>query len=88
MNTYWIGENRPCLIYGLRGVIDVEIEITGPLKDLHTGGREKREEEGGERREQSVRDRRREEKGRRNGSGENRKETRSGEKGRCRQTKT
>lgn len=31
------GENHPCLIYGLRGVIDLEIEITGPCKDLHSG---------------------------------------------------
>ena len=37
MNTYWITENRPCLIYGLRGVIDLQIECSGPQRDLHSG---------------------------------------------------
>jgi acetylornithine deacetylase/succinyl-diaminopimelate desuccinylase-like protein len=39
MNTFWIGDSRPCLIYGLRGVIELEIEVSGPSKDLHTGTR-------------------------------------------------
>ena len=37
MNTYWLTEKRPCLIYGLRGVIDLTIECTGPQQDLHSG---------------------------------------------------
>ena len=36
-NTAWIGETKPCLIYGLRGIIDLEIEISGPGRDLHNG---------------------------------------------------
>ncbi|PRP74395.1 hypothetical protein PROFUN_10293 [Planoprotostelium fungivorum] len=37
MNTLWLGDSRPCLIYGMRGVIDMEISISGPNRDLHTG---------------------------------------------------
>lgn len=36
MNTYWIGDH-PSLTYGLRGVLELEIEISGPEKDLHSG---------------------------------------------------
>eukprot|EP00184_Porphyridium_aerugineum_P006507 CAMPEP_0184695382 /NCGR_PEP_ID=MMETSP0313-20130426/3026_1 /TAXON_ID=2792 /ORGANISM="Porphyridium aerugineum, Strain SAG 1380-2" /LENGTH=1551 /DNA_ID=CAMNT_0027153819 /DNA_START=176 /DNA_END=4831 /DNA_ORIENTATION=- len=36
-NSYWIGNDKPCLNYGLRGVIDIEVSITGPSKNLHGG---------------------------------------------------
>jgi acetylornithine deacetylase/succinyl-diaminopimelate desuccinylase-like protein len=36
-NTYWIGEQTPCLIYGLRGSIDVELTVFGPKNNLHSG---------------------------------------------------
>jgi di- and tripeptidase len=37
MNTYWAGEEVPCLVYGLRGVVSLELEVTGPKSDLHSG---------------------------------------------------
>jgi len=36
-NNYWIDDDRPCLTYSMRGVIDLKVEITGPGKDLHAG---------------------------------------------------
>ena len=37
-NSYWLTENRPCLTYGLRGVIHSRIEIKSPHnQDLHSG---------------------------------------------------
>lgn len=36
-NTLWVGENRPCLTYGMRGMIALSIEVTGPVRDLHSG---------------------------------------------------
>lgn len=29
--------NQPVLIYGLRGIITLELEVTGPARDLHSG---------------------------------------------------
>lgn len=36
-NNYWIDEATPCITYGMRGVIDLEIWVSGPSKDLHSG---------------------------------------------------
>jgi acetylornithine deacetylase/succinyl-diaminopimelate desuccinylase-like protein len=36
-NTYWVGDERPCLTYGMRGSIDLSVTISGPGRDLHSG---------------------------------------------------
>ncbi|KAJ3415216.1 hypothetical protein HDV05_005356 [Chytridiales sp. JEL 0842] len=36
-DNYWLGTNKPCLTYGLRGVSYFFLEIQGPMKDLHSG---------------------------------------------------
>lgn len=36
-NTQWVGEHTPCLTYGMRGMINVSIQVSGPEKDLHSG---------------------------------------------------
>lgn len=36
-NSYWLGEDVPCLTYGLRGVIHASIEVSNKLADLHSG---------------------------------------------------
>jgi len=36
-DNYWLGKNKPCLTYGLRGVCYFFIEITCATKDLHSG---------------------------------------------------
>ncbi|EJU03191.1 glutathione degradosome [Dacryopinax primogenitus] len=36
-NSYWIGEDTPCLTYGLRGVIHAALEIGNDQPDLHSG---------------------------------------------------
>lgn len=36
-NTYWIGDDRPCLTYGMRGVIKLDVEVSGPARNLHSG---------------------------------------------------
>lgn len=36
-NTTWVGENVPCLTYGMRGMIALSIEVAGPDRDLHSG---------------------------------------------------
>jgi len=36
-DNYWLGKNKPCLTYGLRGVSYYTVEISGPGKDLHSG---------------------------------------------------
>ncbi|KAJ3346847.1 hypothetical protein HDU83_002616 [Entophlyctis luteolus] len=35
--VYWLGTQKPCLTYGLRGVSYFMLEISGPAKDLHSG---------------------------------------------------
>lgn len=30
-------ENQPVLVYGLRGIVTIELHITGPQRDLHSG---------------------------------------------------
>ncbi|OZJ03237.1 hypothetical protein BZG36_03438 [Bifiguratus adelaidae] len=36
-NSYWLGEDVPCLTYGLRGVIHAKIRISSSRPDLHSG---------------------------------------------------
>jgi acetylornithine deacetylase/succinyl-diaminopimelate desuccinylase-like protein len=36
-NTTWVGDDRPCLTYGMRGSIDLSVTISGPGRDLHSG---------------------------------------------------
>ena len=36
-DSYWLGTEKPCLTYGLRGCSYYAIEIFGPGKDLHSG---------------------------------------------------
>eukprot|EP00050_Salpingoeca_kvevrii_P022695 m.130709 g.130709 ORF g.130709 m.130709 type:complete len:1157 (-) comp9793_c1_seq2:1936-5406(-) len=36
-NNYWIDETRPCLTYGMRGVLEFHISISGGSKNLHSG---------------------------------------------------
>lgn len=36
-NSTWIGENRPCITYGMRGVIHCALEISSTLPDVHSG---------------------------------------------------
>lgn len=36
-NSYWIGEDIPCITYGLRGVIHANVEISNSHPDLHSG---------------------------------------------------
>ena len=36
-DNYWLGTERPCLTYGLRGVNYYDIEVSGPGQDLHSG---------------------------------------------------
>lgn len=36
-DNYWLGTERPCLTYGLRGVSTFQLAISGPGRDLHSG---------------------------------------------------
>ncbi|XP_050421082.1 cytosolic non-specific dipeptidase isoform X2 [Adelges cooleyi] len=36
-DSYWLGTEKPCLTYGLRGMCCFGIEIEGSTKDLHSG---------------------------------------------------
>jgi Cys-Gly metallodipeptidase DUG1 len=36
-DNYWLGTEKPCLTYGLRGCIYYSIEVSGPGADLHSG---------------------------------------------------
>ena len=37
MDNYWLGEERACLSYGLRGLTYMAIKIKGPSSDQHSG---------------------------------------------------
>lgn len=36
-NNYWLGEERPCLTYGMRGLILLRLTVNGPRKAVHSG---------------------------------------------------
>ncbi|KAG1669406.1 hypothetical protein FOA52_004057 [Chlamydomonas sp. UWO 241] len=36
-NTNWVGENVPCITYGMRGMVSMSIIVSGPSKDVHSG---------------------------------------------------
>lgn len=36
-DSYWLGTEKPCLTYGLRGLCCFGVEIEGSSKDLHSG---------------------------------------------------
>lgn len=36
-NTYWIGETQPCLVYGTRGSLNLQLKVSGPRHNLHSG---------------------------------------------------
>lgn len=36
-DNYWLGKKRPCLTYGLRGLVYYTIEVECAIKDLHSG---------------------------------------------------
>ncbi|KAF2757661.1 glutamate carboxypeptidase [Pseudovirgaria hyperparasitica] len=36
-DNYWLGTEKPCLTYGLRGVQYYSLEVSGPGQDLHSG---------------------------------------------------
>ncbi|OAD72119.1 hypothetical protein PHYBLDRAFT_96544, partial [Phycomyces blakesleeanus NRRL 1555(-)] len=36
-NSYWLGEDVPCLTYGLRGVIHASVTVSNPRADMHSG---------------------------------------------------
>lgn len=36
-NSYWLGEERPCINYGMRGVVDLQVTVSGPARNLHSG---------------------------------------------------
>uniref|UniRef100_A0A0N4ZX15 M20_dimer domain-containing protein n=1 Tax=Parastrongyloides trichosuri TaxID=131310 RepID=A0A0N4ZX15_PARTI len=36
-DNYWLGKNKPCITYGLRGVSYYCIEVQGVKQDLHSG---------------------------------------------------
>ncbi|KAL6714496.1 hypothetical protein ACLMJK_007921 [Lecanora helva] len=36
-NSYWLNDDIPCLTYGLRGVLNVTIEVASDRPDLHSG---------------------------------------------------
>lgn len=36
-DNYWLGKDKPCLTYGLRGICYFGIKIKCAAKDLHSG---------------------------------------------------
>ncbi|XP_066913242.1 cytosolic non-specific dipeptidase-like [Clytia hemisphaerica] len=36
-DNYWLGQNKPCVTYGLRGLSYYNVTITGADRDLHSG---------------------------------------------------
>ncbi|KAF0992266.1 hypothetical protein HZS_885 [Henneguya salminicola] len=36
-DNYWLGTKKPCVTYGLRGIAYFFLEVSGPIRDLHSG---------------------------------------------------
>ena len=36
-NDQWIAEDTPCLLFGMRGVVHMEVSVRGANRDLHSG---------------------------------------------------
>jgi nonspecific dipeptidase len=36
-DNYWLGKEKPCITYGLRGICSYQVEVTSPKQDLHSG---------------------------------------------------
>lgn len=36
-DNYWLGKEKPCITYGLRGICYFDVEIQCAKKDLHSG---------------------------------------------------
>ena len=36
-NSQWLADDTPCLLFGMRGIIRMEVEVIGPSEDLHSG---------------------------------------------------
>uniref|UniRef100_A0A6B2G4Y7 Cytosolic non-specific dipeptidase (Trinotate prediction) n=1 Tax=Myxobolus squamalis TaxID=59785 RepID=A0A6B2G4Y7_MYXSQ len=36
-DNYWLGTHKPCVTYGLRGIMYFYLEVSGPGQDLHSG---------------------------------------------------
>lgn len=36
-NSYWLGEKKPCITYGFRGLIELNVSIMGGSRNLHSG---------------------------------------------------
>ena len=36
-DNYWLGRNKPCITYGLRGMAYFQVEVKGCEQDLHSG---------------------------------------------------
>ncbi|RHY27141.1 hypothetical protein DYB32_007015 [Aphanomyces invadans] len=36
-NNYWLGDHTPCLTYGMRGCLEIEVQVDGPAVDVHAG---------------------------------------------------
>ncbi len=36
-DTYMLSPEQPCIVYGLRGLCYIQVEVTGPDRDLHSG---------------------------------------------------
>ncbi|KAI0693706.1 CNDP dipeptidase [Cerioporus squamosus] len=37
-DNYWLNTRTPCLTYGLRGLVYFKLTVSGPARDLHSGG--------------------------------------------------
>ncbi|KAL7284561.1 hypothetical protein ACG7TL_001853 [Trametes sanguinea] len=37
-DNYWMNTRTPCLTYGLRGIAYFKVTVSGPSRDLHSGG--------------------------------------------------
>ncbi|ETO05748.1 hypothetical protein RFI_31643 [Reticulomyxa filosa] len=36
-NSSWLGDDVPCLVYGMRGFVSMQCQVIGPTSDVHSG---------------------------------------------------